>query len=65
MEEISEYMKRVDIIVDVRDARLPYVADDDFMLNVYNNIFTHRPSALVFTHADLVSIFCYIGFKIR
>ncbi|SIO73181.1 Ribosome biogenesis GTPase A [Babesia microti strain RI] len=55
MEEISEYMKRVDIIVDVRDARLPYVADDDFMLNVYNNIFTHRPSALVFTHADLAS----------
>ncbi|KAK1442814.1 mitochondrial ribosome-associated GTPase 1 like protein [Babesia gibsoni] len=54
--ELSEHIKMCDIILDVRDARLPYVADSDFLLNVYNNMFTHKPKILVFTHADLASI---------
>ncbi|KAK1938668.1 hypothetical protein X943_003263 [Babesia divergens] len=54
--ELSEHIKMCDVILDVRDARLPYVADSDFLLNVYNNLFTHKPKVLVFTHADLASI---------
>ncbi|GFE54712.1 GTP binding protein [Babesia ovis] len=54
--ELSEHIKMCDVILDVRDARLPYVADSDFLLNVYNNMFTHKPKIIVFTHADLASI---------
>ncbi|GBE61501.1 hypothetical protein BOVATA_029940 [Babesia ovata] len=54
--ELSEHIKMCDVILDVRDARIPYVADSDFLLNVYNNMFTHKPKVLVFTHADLAAI---------
>ncbi|GIX64358.1 N-acetyltransferase, putative [Babesia caballi] len=54
--ELSEHIRMCDVILDVRDARIPYVADSDFLLNVYNNMFTHKPKVLVFTHADLASV---------
>ncbi|ORM40751.1 putative GTPase [Babesia sp. Xinjiang] len=54
--ELSEHIRMCDVILDVRDARIPYVADSDFLLNVYNNMFTHKPKVIVFTHADLAAV---------
>lgn len=53
---MSDYIAMSDVILEVRDARLPLVAHDDYLLNVFNNMYTHKPRIIVFTHADLASI---------
>lgn len=56
LSDLYEWIEKVDIILDVRDARIPYVSDSDFLINVYNNMFTHKPKILVYTHKDQASV---------
>ncbi|XP_952837.1 uncharacterized protein TA09340 [Theileria annulata] len=52
LSQLHYYLKMSDIILDVRDGRIPFISPDDYFFNLYEQEFPNKPRIIVFTHSD-------------
>eukprot|EP00375_Theileria_parva_P001123 XP_763794.1 hypothetical protein [Theileria parva strain Muguga] len=52
LSQLHYYLKMSDIILDVRDGRIPYIPPDDYFFNLFESEFPTKPRITVFTHSD-------------
>ncbi|UKK02475.2 hypothetical protein MACK_002568 [Theileria orientalis] len=54
LRKLHDYLKYSDLILDVRDGRVPFVPFNDYFFNIFESEFPMKPRITVFTHSDLV-----------
>ncbi|BAM42373.1 uncharacterized protein TOT_040000740 [Theileria orientalis strain Shintoku] len=54
LRKLHDYLKYADLILDVRDGRVPFTPFNDYFFNIFESEFPMKPRITVFTHADLL-----------
>ncbi|UKJ89462.2 hypothetical protein MACJ_002713 [Theileria orientalis] len=54
LRKLHDYLKCSDLILDVRDGRVPFVPLNDYFFNIFESEFPMKPRITVFTHSDLL-----------